>query len=164
MHSAFTDNKSGITIKDLIPAIKEVVESGGEATFTPFGISMRPMLYGGRDEIILKKPELPLKKYDLPLYVRDDGAVILHRVIKVQNGRYIMRGDNTYSDELNLRDENIVATVIRFKRKNKWYSVDKVGYRIYCKIWVGIYPLRRFIKRVEWKLKSIIKSLIGIKK
>lgn len=144
---------TNITLNDLIPTIREVVNSGKEATFIPKGRSMQPMLRDGRDEIILVKPCFPLKKYDLPLYVRNNGTVVLHRVIKtLDNGeqtRYIMRGDNTWENELNIADENIVAVVARFKRGDKWRSVNSLSHKIYLRFWVFSYPCRK-LGRFIW--------------
>lgn len=158
-----------ITLSDLIPTIAEVVSHGQEATFIPHGISMRPMLTGGRDEIILVRPEFPLRPYDLPLYVRRNGAVVLHRVVRVRevDGRreYIMRGDNTWQDEYGIFEDDIVAVVSRFRRKGKWYSTDAVGYRFYARVWHGIFPVRKGLRwlchlprRAAGKLKRMLFS------
>lgn len=140
-----------LSLKALIPTISEVVQSGREASFTPEGTSMLPMLTGGRDEIVLVRPRFPLKKYELPLYVRKSGAVVLHRVVKVvRNGsetEYQMRGDNTWENETGIRDENIVAVVSRFCRAGKWHSVDSIGYRLYVRFWCLSYPVRRLMLR-----------------
>lgn len=160
---------SSISLYDLLPTIKDVVDKGKEVSFTPDGVSMRPMLYGGRDEIVLAKPEFPLKKYDLPLYVRKSGCIVLHRVVKVslQKGQtlYTMRGDNTYLDEPGITEEQIVAVVTRFRRKGKWYGVTDSKYCSLIRLWCFIYPLRKTLRaiirlplRVIRKLKSLIKK------
>lgn len=140
---------SSITLNDLIPTIKEVVNSGNEATFVPNGESMKPFLHGGKDTIILKKPEFPLNKYDIPLYVRQNGTVVLHRIVKVKDtekGRlYFLRGDNTWALEEGISAENIVAVVSKFRRKGKWYSVQDKNYRFYSVFWCKIFPIRKFI-------------------
>lgn len=156
-----------ITLSDLIPTIREVVSSGREATFIPHGISMQPMLTGGRDEIILVRPTFPLQPYDLPLYVRKNGTVVLHRVVRVRetNGRreYIMRGDNTWQDEYGIFEEDIVAVVARFRRNGKWYDADQAGYRRYAKWWHRCFGLRKWIRwlwhlprRAVGKLKRML--------
>ena len=153
---------SNITLKDLMPTIKEVVESGGEATFVPNGRSMKPLLYGGRDKIILKKPEFPLNKYDIPLYLRSDGTVVLHRIVKVvetQNGtKYFMRGDNTWPLEADIGEQNIVAVLARFCRKGKWYNANDKRHIAYAKIWCFLFPLRFFIYRCFDFLIRVIKK------
>ncbi len=147
-------SQNNISIKDLSPTIKEVVNSGGRATFTPFGISMKPMLYGGRDEIILVKPTFPLKKYDLPFYTSPSGKMILHRVVKADKNGYIMRGDNTYFNETGITDSDVIAVVSQFKRKGKWHSVTEPGYKVYCRLWVLTYPIRKILIKIKRKIGS----------
>ena len=154
-----------LTLKDLIPTIKEVVSGGQEATFIPHGISMKPMLTGGRDEIILVKPEFPLKKYDLPLYVRANGMVVLHRIVDIKdnNGRleYIMCGDNTWSLEHGIFEENIVAVVSRFRRNGKWYEATNKGYKAYAKLWSITFPLR---KGIRWVVRLPFRAVRKLKR
>lgn len=157
---------SNITLHDLIPTIKEVVESGGEATFVPNGRSMKPMLYGGRDKIILKKPNFPLNKYDIPLYVRADGTVVLHRIVKVvddENGRqYFMRGDNTWPLEKDVSEKDIVAVLSRFCRKGKWYDANNKSHVAYAKTWCFLFPIRFITYKCFNLLAIVIRKLCRI--
>ena len=67
---------------------------------TTVGWSMFPMLRNRRDRVVvLPVGQERLRKYDLPLYRRPDGKYILHRIIGVREGEYIIRGDNTYVKE-----------------------------------------------------------------
>ena len=160
---------SDITLSDLIPTIREVVNAGNEATFIPNGKSMRPFLEGGRDKIVLVKASFPLKKYDVPLYVRDDGSIVLHRVIKVTNTTdgplYFFRGDNTWETEEGITNKHIVAMVSKFCRKGKWHSVKDKGYLFYCAFWCKTFSVRKFLflslslfKRAVRKFIRIIKN------
>ena len=89
-----------IDLHKMEPLIEEMLEENGNVTLTVAGISMQPMIYHRRDTFTLKKPEFPLKKYDLPLYKREDGSFILHRIIKTHgNGSYTCRGDNQKQKE-----------------------------------------------------------------
>ena len=154
-----------LTLKDLIPTIKEVVSGGQEATFIPHGISMKPMLLGGRDEIVLVKPQFPLKKYDLPLYVRNNGMVVLHRIVDIKNTNgkteYIMCGDNTWSLERGIFEDNIVAVVSRFRRNGKWYEADNKCYKTYAKLWSKSFALR---KGIRWVLRLPIRAVRKLKR
>ncbi len=121
-----------VKLEELLPTIEEILKSGGTATFTPNGNSMHPMLKSGRDTVTLKKAELPLKKYDLPLYRLKNGKFILHRVIGKNKNGYIMRGDNLLKKEYDITDDMIVGVVVSFNRKSKDYSVKSFRYRLYC--------------------------------
>lgn len=156
---------NNLTLSAVLPAIKDVVDSGNEAMFTPEGRSMKPMLSGGRDKIVLVKPVFPLKKYDLPLYVRKSGQIVLHRVIKsekTENGYvYTMRGDNTYINEPDIREEQIAAVVSRFCRKGKWYDVNSNMYKLYVRVWNCIFPFRRFVR---FSANLLLRAVRKIKK
>lgn len=155
---------NNLTLHDVLPAIKSVVESGNEASFIPEGISMRPMLSGGRDEIVLKRARFPLKKYELPLYVRSNGTIVLHRVVKVyrrKDGKnaYLFRGDNTFVTEHGIEDSNIIAVVTRFCRNGKWHNTCDLSYKIYAAVWTEIYPIRLFLKRSRNVLGGFLRKL-----
>lgn len=150
--------QSNLTVKDLVPTIKEVISKNKTASFTPYGNSMWPMLKSGKSEVLLKKPSFPLKKGDLPLYIRADGFLVLHRLIKFNGVTYTMRGDNTWSNETDISEENIIGVVTKFKHVKRWISVTNPFYRLYFKLWLCIYPIRRFFYILFYKFKKIIKK------
>ncbi len=158
---------SNLSLYELLPTIKEVLELGKEASFIPNGKSMLPFLLGGKSEVAVKKPSFPLKKYDVALYKTGEGLLVLHRIVKVtKKGSemvYTFRGDNTYLDESDVAKGQILAVVTRFKRKNHWKTVDEKGYLFYARLWVALYPLRKILRflsllpfRVIRKMKRII--------
>ena len=95
----------------MIPLIKEKLNEDGKVIFTPKGTSMLPTIVGEVDTVSLVKPKFPLAKYSIPLYRRDDGSFVLHRVIGRKNGCYVMRGDNQFVKEKGIREDQIVGVV-----------------------------------------------------
>ena len=77
-----------------MPLLEEKLSEGGSVELPITGTSMLPLLVQGRDRVIISKADKQLKKYDLPLYKRDDGAFVLHRVVAACGGTYTMCGDN----------------------------------------------------------------------
>lgn len=128
-----------VPMEELIPVFKEILESGGSVNFTPKGISMLPMLHDNTDIVTLKKADGKLKKYDLPLYYyKPRDKYIMHRVVRVEkDGIYTMCGDNRDYLEKGVTDDDIVALVTDFVRNGKKYSVNNIGYKIYCRYWVN---------------------------
>lgn len=155
-------NQKFIQLKELMPIIIEKLDNDGTVIFTPNGSSMEPMLKGGRDSVVLSKPQGKLKKYDLPLYQRNDGKYVLHRVVKVcKNNTYTMRGDNQIYNEKNIVDSQIIAIVTSFTRKEKTYNVSNKKYRFYCKFWNFVRYIRllfSFFKRCLRKIINVIKK------
>lgn len=142
---------------ELYPLIEEMLEFNGEVVFTVSGVSMQPMVYNRRDSVKLVKATLPLKKFDIPFYKMDDGAFIMHRVIKVhKDGTYTCRGDNCWEPETPIRNDQIIGIVKEFYRNGKKYNVDKsLGYWLYTRTW----PLLHYLKKYYKYLRSFKASL-----
>ncbi len=150
-----------VSMDDMIPLIAETLQKGGKAVFTPTGTSMLPMLRNRLDTVTLEKPEFPLKKYDLPLYKRKDGSYILHRIIGVSQGRYIMRGDHQLHQEYGVTEEQIIGVVCEFTRKGKHYLCSDRRYRLYCRCWVGTAKCRKLYYRLRRLGSKIKRKILG---
>ena len=123
-------------------SIEQQIAENGFYVSTTVGVSMRPMLRNRRDRVVIRSTEgKRLSKWDLPLYKRHDGKYILHRIIEVRNGYYIIRGDNTFAKE-RVPDENIVGVMTEFYRGERHVLATNRHYRRYAAFWQTIYPLR----------------------
>ena len=111
-----------VSMDDMIPLIEEKLNEDGKVVFTPKGVSMLPTIVGEVDTVSLVKPQFPLKKYSIPLYKRDNGGYVLHRVIGIKNGCYVMRGDNQYVKEKGIRDDQIVGVVLTYTHEGEVYE------------------------------------------
>lgn len=141
------------TLDAVMDIIIEKLNSGGTVTFTPNGTSMMPMLRDGQDIVVLKKPDGRLRLFDVPLYRRDSGQYVLHRVIDFCNdGSYIICGDNQFVKEKGIRDDQIIAVVISFSRKGKVYSADSIRYRIYTNFWYYTRTFRHAFRAAKYRL------------
>ena len=143
-------------LKELMPLIQEKLSQGKTVRFSPLGISMLPMLRQREDSVVLSAAPKRLKKYDLPLYIRDNGKYILHRVIAAGD-TYICCGDNQFVYEPGVRQDQILALVTGFYRKDKYYSVNNPLYRTYCVLWHHSRPLRYFYRRGKGWLRRHLK-------
>ncbi len=131
------------------PLIREVTENGGEFVLFPKGRSMLPLLVQGRDAVVLTSIDGELKKGQIPLYKRDDGQYVLHRIIrKEKDGTYTMSGDNHLVLEKGLREDQMIAVVCAVIRKKKRKSVKALSYRLYSFLWRSF-----FLRRVYFKLR-----------
>ena len=114
---------------------------------------MLPMLRQGIDCVVLSPIQKPLKKYDIPLYRRDDGRYILHRIVAVGD-TYTCRGDNQYEYEYGVRQNQMIAVVTSFTRGEKEISVTNFLYRCYCVLWHYLRPVKKFLGRVKRFLRK----------
>lgn len=149
-------NNKKTDLDSLMPLIKERLSSGHSVTFSPRGISMLPMLRQGKDTVTLSPITAPLKKYDLPLYRRDDGKFVLHRIVAVGED-YSCIGDNQYYLESGLRHDQMIAVVSKFKRGKRVISVNSLWYKLYCRFWHNTRPFRFFCIRAVAKIRRILK-------
>lgn len=134
----------------LMPLMKERLAAGQTVRFSPRGISMLPMLRQGMDSVVLSPVPEQLRKYDLPLYQRDDGKYVLHRVVKAGQ-TYTCVGDNQFDLEPGLRHDQMIALVTSFYRGDREYQVTAPVYRLYCRFWHITRPLRHFWRRgIGW--------------
>ena len=68
-------------------------------------------------------------------------------------------GDNCMKKEYQVTDEQIIGVLRGFYRDDKEIDMDGAGYRLYCCIWVALYPFRYMIKRLWMTAKAWIKKV-----
>ena len=143
-------------LDSLMPIIRDSLAAGKSVRFSPRGVSMLPMLRQGLDTVTLSPLPEKLKKYDLPLYQRDDGKYVLHRIVKTGES-YTCIGDNQFVFEHGLRHDQMIAVVTAFSRGEKEHGVDELSYKIYCRFWHYSRSIRHFSRRVINKLRRIFR-------
>lgn len=114
-------------------SVKEVLEKEGYIIHRIKGVSMLPMLEEGNDLVKLEavKEKDKLKKFDLILFTREgDGALVLHRIIKVKKKYYITYGDNCVGYEV-VPFDKVLALAVGFYKKEKYISCDDPQYLEY---------------------------------
>lgn len=134
------------SMDSLMPLIRERLAAGQKVKFAPQGVSMLPMLRQGIDTVTISPITGDLKKYDIPLYRRDNGQYILHRVISVGDTVACM-GDNQFVPENGLRRDQMIAVVTSFSRGDREIPVTSPLYRAYCRFWHYSRPVRHFWRR-----------------
>lgn len=129
--------------------VKKITETG-KAFFYTKGFSMLPMLKEDRDISVLVPINQKLRRGDVVLFVRrkKDDELVLHRIIRrLPDGTYIIRGDNTYTDEP-VKESDILARLDGFFRKGRYFDCRKSKrYRVYSFFRMFFYPTRRFVRK-----------------
>ena len=113
---------------------KTILSTKGYFVTNIVGTSMFPMLRQGKDTVLLKPIDRTIKKYDVVLFQRDNGKYVLHRVLKANNGAYIICGDNQYKKEYTIKDHNMIAIMAGFYRKERYVSIDNFWYKLYSRL------------------------------
>ena len=145
-----------VSMDEMAPLIREILAESGEVSFVSAGVSMLPTIRDRKDTVTLVRPQSRLKKGDVPFYQRDNGQYILHRVIYVNGDTYVMRGDNQWENEYNVRHDQIIGVLHSFDRDGKTYKVTDTGYKLYVKF----LPLIRYSRKYYYLLKSNVYAFI----
>lgn len=134
-----------VQLDTMMPLIRERLAEGQSVRFSPRGTSMLPMLRQGVDSVVLRTLPETLKKYDLPLYQRENGQYVLHRIVAVGE-TYTCIGDNQFVLEADLKHSQMIAVVSGFYRGDKAYTVKDLRYQLYCRLWHYSRPVRRLLR------------------
>ena len=152
---------------------EEELKEKGVLVYTNVGTSMRPLIRQGKDVMIISNLDhlgRDLRKMDVPLYKRESGQYVLHRIIKVNKDGYVIRGDNTYSNEYGVTDSQILGVLSGVIRNGKEISVNSFGYKVYSYFWLYTYYIRKVVvwmkrkNRLSKSTLQYLKDITGNKK
>lgn len=132
---------------------EEEIRRKGKLYYTNVGDSMEPLIRQGRDLLIISAVNGRLKRYDVPLYKRDSGQYVLHRILKVRADDYVICGDNRWQREYGITDRHIIGVLTGIVRDGKEISVNDGKYRAYVHLWCDFFYIRAFILRVGHFIK-----------
>lgn len=142
-------------------SFEQELNEKGVLVYTNVGDSMLPLIRQNRDLIIIKKHQGRLKKYDVPLYKRDGGQYVLHRVLKVRQNDYVLCGDNRCNKEYGISDKHIIGVLTAVKRNGRTINVNDRRYRIYVHLWCDFFPVRAAIIKLRTLTNKIKKRIRG---
>lgn len=134
---------------------EEILARDGQLVYTNVGDSMLPLIRQGRDLLVIKPKTGRLKKYDIPLYRRDSGQYVLHRILKVRPDDYVICGDNRWSREYGITDRHIVGVLTAIIRDGKEIPMTDWRLRLYAHLWCDLFPLRAGILRCLSVMKRV---------
>ena len=135
---------------------EEILEQQGVLVYTNTGDSMLPLLRERRDILIIKpRPEGRLRRLDIPLYRRDNGGYVMHRILRVRKDDYVICGDNRRCREYGIADRHIIGILDAVVRDGKTIPLRSTPdhpkvpllYRLYEHLWCDFFPLRALIMR-----------------
>ena len=121
------------------------------------GSSMTPFLVHDRDTVYLTKASHPLKRGDMALYRRDNGACILHRVYRAEQNSYTMVGDAQTMLEPGIRPDQVKAVVSAVRRKGKLLKKGSFWWDFFEILWIRMVPLRPGIRAAYSWVKRVTK-------
>ena len=86
--------------------------------FVPKGNSMYPFIKDRGQSVYISIKENRLSPFDIGLFIRKNGTIVLHRVIEVLEDGYIFCGDSVLESEKVLENE-VVGFLTAYEKGNK---------------------------------------------
>ncbi len=153
-------NNGEFYLADAIDVIEEILAGGGEFRMYPKGTSMLPLIKQGIDSVVLKRNfESGANKRDIAFYRRANGQFVLHRVMKIlDDGTYVMCGDNQTALEYGIKKEQIIGYVDRLYKGDRELTFDTLKYRLYLLFWCFM-PYRKCWRFIKGKLSGLKRRL-----
>lgn len=147
-------NVLSLSVTELVPIIKETLNSSLPFVLSVTGNSMRPTLRSSGDKVeLVSKEKRAVKKGELVFFERENGTCILHRVRKLSGETLTINGDaQAWTEKASM--SQVIGVANSLHRKGKWISCDSFLYRVYSKIIVHTL----FFKRVYAKVRSILRK------
>ena len=145
---------------ELFSLTSEILAQGGHAWITVTGMSMYPFLREAIDSVELSKASFAsIKKGDIVLIKRMNGAFVLHRVFRKKKDCFYMVGDAQQSVEGPVLPEQLQAVVTKIKRKERTINCDNLLLRACVSLWMIVVPIRYKIFKVFRVSKKLIRKV-----
>jgi len=125
-------------------AIKLVGE-GVSVTFPVAGRSMRPFIVGGKESVVLVKPE-SVKVGDIVLAFVENSRYVVHRVIRIDGENVTLMGDGNLVgvERCKVADVKAIAThAVNAREKRR--SFGNPLRRAAAWAWVRLRPVRKWL-------------------
>lgn len=78
------DHPQPLSAQEALPAMRSIIESGGDFLLHVTGGSMSPTLCGGRDSVLISPLLRRVRRGDILLLQTESRTLLLHRVIKCE--------------------------------------------------------------------------------
>jgi len=152
------DNVKSLPPEAAAERILAVMETGAAAPLVISGNSMSPFLVHGRDTVYLTPPPERLKKGDMILYRRENGAYVLHRIQAAEGETFTLIGDGQLELEPGIRYGQVLALVTAVRRKGKLLKKGSFWWDFFEKVWLNMIPLRPAALKLYGLLKRVVLS------
>lgn len=140
---------------------RTILENDGVLAQIPVGFSMFPMLRQKKDTVVIEKLTASPTENDVVFYQRDNGKYVLHRIIKVKENGYIIRGDNCFFNEYDVEDRHIIGILKGFYRGEKYIDCkSNFGYKLYVFFNRSTFYIRYALHSVRLILSKIKHKII----
>lgn len=125
---------------------EELLAENGFYASTVHGQSMEPLLRDHKDTVYIE-PSDEYRPMNVVLYRRQNGQLVLHRLLKRCGEHYVMCGDNDFVRET-ITKEQILGVMTAFSRGERTVYATSRRYRLYSRVWTLSFPTKRMLHRL----------------
>ena len=97
---------------------REQLNKFDAVAFVPKGNSMYPFIRNKAQTVFISKKVGKLTPFDIAMFERENGAVVLHRVLEVQGEKYLFCGDSQFYFEW-VNEDKVVGVLTAFQKGKK---------------------------------------------
>ena len=136
-----------MTDEVIIQEAVRLVKDGVSVTFPVKGLSMLPFITGGRDSVVLQKPEHLRVGLDVMAQIAPDSYVV-HRIIKMEpnGGRITLMGDGNIRGTESCMPADILACATHVVSPDgRRRPLDSRYKLLLARMWYLLRPLRRYL-------------------
>ena len=122
-----------------------LVDEGLSVTLPVNGNSMLPFIIGGRESVILQKPQQP-KAGDVVLAWVDGSRYVVHRIIRTDGNNITLMGDGNlaFTEHCTTGDIKAFVTHVVDARGRTHYIYN--SWRTWAaRVWYWLRPIRRYL-------------------
>lgn len=139
----------------------QILSEKGVLSFSPNGNSMWPFIKNHKHTVVIQTPNNRINNLDVVFYTRQDGSYVLHRIVKILQDAYLIRGDSQTLVEKVPKDRVIGVMTGFYKGKKYIPSTDEKYLKKVANWYKNSFVTRLRIKnfnlrnRIKNKLKRI---------
>ncbi len=127
------------------------------------GESMRPLIRKLKDKVTVVPVYRSLKKGDIVLFKRSDGAYVVHRINKINNSTVVTIGDNCVDFDSPVSVADIWGIVTDTQRNGRKLKTDSPAFRMLGIFIMSTRPFRSLYKKTKKLGAVVLKRLRGAK-
>lgn len=135
----------------LLDEVARLVAEGEAVTLMTKGVSMLPFIVGGRDSVVLVRPEELFPGMIVLAYVQG-GRYVLHRILSVDGTKVVLMGDGNIKGVEVCAPADVKAVAVRISKPSGEVDCLSKRHLRQAAIWKTLLPVRRWILAVYRRL------------
>lgn len=123
------------------------------------GSSMMPLIRRGKDPVTIAALQRPLKIGDVVLLTTGADRYVVHRVWKISGEKVRTLGDNCVNPDPWITRDRVLGQAILYSRNNRKHRLDTAAARLWGRVWMAVFPLRKCCIQLKGILRRYYKKL-----